>query len=560
MFCSQTAIFGEECSTYCIAQGDLEEARASGQEWGEADPRFDLSAIIPSKISEQWDALLGHVDEPIYFIPSKRKPAPTWWRLAHLLLIAADEACYGVGRHSSSAASPESHEGVSWVDLIVRIIEEKEILRAYKNISSPGSGKSNGIIPLRPSSPTIADKLNKDIACVQPKVKTASVGSTLRTLSHNLALLPPRGQLRAHWLRPPAHDLGRPTRAGLNILLIPYPYHIKPSSFEAVSNHHQKSDWSWFDLKQEWLPANSNDIDQFTDFIRHLIKNANNTDLVHAVIFPELSLKWDIFEKILEMIKEEFPTVELLIAGSSNNCNGETGNYVLSANIYDIRSENKREKVRAALVTSRAKHHRWRIDKFQAKTYQIQKSFKRGSLWWEKIPIPRREVHTNVFREGSIFTALICEDLARSEPCHEVVRSLGPSLIFVLLMDGPQKPERWAARYSTVLSDDPGSSVLTFTSRGLIESSNATRPTRQKDWSIALWKDNSGRAVPIKCHPRNQGTLVRLIAEESSEFTLDERLQKSVCTWKLPEKSRQTQIDISSSHPDLVDLIMNGFK
>ena len=70
------------------------------------------------------------------------------------------------------------------------------------------------------------------------------------------------------------------------------------------------------------------------------------------------------------------------------------------------------------------------------------------------------------FRRKSIFSALICEDLARSEPCHSAVRSVGPNLVFVLLMDGPQIASRWSARYATSLADDPGSAVLTLTSRG----------------------------------------------------------------------------------------------
>ncbi len=49
-------------------------------------------------------------------------------------------------------------------------------------------------------------------------------------------------------------------------------------------------------------------------------------------------------------------------------------------------------------------------------------------------------------------------------PLRTVIRSVGPNLVIVLLMDGPQLVRRWPGKYATVLSDDPGSAVLTVTS------------------------------------------------------------------------------------------------
>lgn len=66
------------------------------------------------------------------------------------------------------------------------------------------------------------------------------------------------------------------------------------------------------------------------------------------------------------------------------------------------------------------------------------------------------------------------------------------------LLDGPQLSSRWAARYASVLADDPGSAVLTLTSMGMARRS---RPHgRDASPVIALWKDPSRgiREIPLE--------------------------------------------------------------
>ncbi len=82
---------------------------------------------------------------------------------------------------------------------------------------------------------------------------------------------------------------------------------------------------------------------------------------------------------------------------------------------------------------------------------------------------------------------LVCEDLARLEPVGEVLRSVGPTLVVALLMDGPQLSGRWPGRYATVLADDPGCAVLTLTSIGMAVTSYGTGMAPNR--TIGLWKD-----------------------------------------------------------------------
>jgi hypothetical protein len=85
--------------------------------------------------------------------------------------------------------------------------------------------------------------------------------------------------------------------------------------------------------------------------------------------------------------------------------------------------------------------------------------------------------------------SLVCEDLAQNDDIAQLIRSVGPTVVICGLLDGPQLNSRWAARYASVLADDPGSAVLTLASRGMVERS---RPQgRDPSRVIALWKDSS---------------------------------------------------------------------
>ncbi len=53
-------------------------------------------------------------------------------------------------------------------------------------------------------------------------------------------------------------------------------------------------------------------------------------------------------------------------------------------------------------------------------------------------------------------------------PGATILRAVGPNLVVCLLLDGPQSKERWSTRAAAALADDPGSSVLTLTSLGML--------------------------------------------------------------------------------------------
>jgi hypothetical protein len=173
------------------------------------------------------------------------------------------------------------------------------------------------------------------------------------------------------------------------------------------------------------------------------------------------------------------------------------------------------------LTFHQSKHHRWRLDEGQILRYGLEKELDPKKKWWENIDLHDRKLQFSVDSRDGVIAALVCEDLARHEPVLPAISAVGPSLVVALLMDGPQLETRWSARYATVLAEDPGSSVLTLTSVGLIKKSNSGPTTGHK---IGLWKDRE-RPQPIELVLPDgfQGLILSLISKTGEQRTLDSR-------------------------------------
>ena len=68
--------------------------------------------------------------------------------------------------------------------------------------------------------------------------------------------------------------------------------------------------------------------------------------------------------------------------------------------------------------------------------------------------VPRRTIHFVEHGDEIAIVSLVCEDLAQIDSVAEVIRSVGPSVVYAPLLDGPQISSRWSARYASVLADD----------------------------------------------------------------------------------------------------------
>ena len=181
-------------------------------------------------------------------------------------------------------------------------------------------------------------------------------------------------------------------------------------------------------------------------------------------------------------------------------------------------------------LVSQKKHHRWRLDKPQIATYGLASSLRQNVQWWERHSIEQRELNFFQFRRDAVFASLICEDLARNDPCHEILRSVAPNLVFSLLMDGPQLSNRWPARYASTLADDPGCTVLTFTSYGLIGRSNENSDYTDSN-SVGLLRDSYGLTKELNLPPNKKGILLTLGSEDKKDYTIDGRPTMNASSW-----------------------------
>ena len=150
------------------------------------------------------------------------------------------------------------------------------------------------------------------------------------------------------------------------------------------------------------------------------------------------------------------------------------------------------------------KHHRWSLDEGQIYQYHLGGALHPHIRWWEAMEVPRRAVQFVEVGEGVVLAALVCEDLAQIDNVADAPVGR-PDGGHAPLLDGPQLTSRWAARYASVLADDPGSAVLTLTSSGMARRS---RPQgRDASPVIALWKDPVRGIREIALEAGAQGVL-----------------------------------------------------
>ena len=159
-------------------------------------------------------------------------------------------------------------------------------------------------------------------------------------------------------------------------------------------------------------------------------------------------------------------------------------------------------------------------------TYQLAGQLSISRNWWENIVLPERELHFLTLNRLT-WSVLICEDLARQDPAADLIRAVGPNLLIALLMDGPQKKERWAARYASVLAEDPGSSVLSITSLGMAKRSRpflrSTGQRAEPSRVIALWRDQMNGEVEICLDAGENACVLSLECKRRKEYSADGR-------------------------------------
>jgi hypothetical protein len=448
--------------------------------------------IIPTELEHSWEILRS---SDILLDASDPVKNQGWWDAAMILMAAADQASTGVGF---------AYTGTRVAYLV---------WEGYLAAKSP---KTPDVLPYLPHS--LCTEVPPQQACVQPKTRTPQIGCTIRSLSHNLALLPPIGEVKTHWDY--AISGNDNSDEPLNVLVVPFPYRITGTCFvPRESTEKPKSPRATlFDINQRWIAGlKAKDV---AHFIEQLIVSARKeVDAVHAVVLPEAALTEKMAVKVAQLLADE-AKIELFVSGVVAGSDGATPQNCTYSAVY------KGGQVVASWL--QAKHHRWKLDESQIRRYHLGHVLGKRRMWWEAVDVSERECHFFVFRDGASLAVLICEDLARVDPVQNVLRAVGPNLVIAVLMDGPQLERRWPGRYATVLADDPGSAVLTLTSLGLIRRSNM--PSEKGNRYIALWKEPLGIAQELELPDGAHALLLTISPGKEENVTADGRSDYEMTT------------------------------
>jgi hypothetical protein len=353
---------------------------------------------------------------------------------------------------------------------------------------------------------------------VLPKVRTPPTGSSMRSLSRYASLHGPG--VEARWYKLPARRPGADPRARhANLLLLPWPLRVRESDFHPVEGSVQRQAKEPFGL-YEFAPSEKLDL----DLLRRVIEAARDeVDSVDVVMLPESAVDETELDD-LEALLERLGVVSLISGVRRRSGPGQLpGNWVHTGISPGL------EKGRSPLNSGREhwfrvcqnKHHPWSLDEVQILQYHLGGALHPHVRWWEAIEVPRRAVRFIVLGDEITMVSLVCEDLAQIDDVAEVIRSVGPTFVFAPLLDGPQLTSRWAARYASVLADDPGSAVLTLTSYGMVQRCrpHGLDPSRV----IALWKDpvRGFRQIPLEAGA--QGVLLTVCGGRATRRSADGR-------------------------------------
>lgn len=528
---------------------------------------------------KDWREIIANRDEDIQSFCAGECDIPAWSKAALRLMILMDAACVGVGfiGHpiSENVAGAIEPAPLNWIKRELNFAISKKITvdvekntekwaerdsdtAWFSTITSDcltvkklkeESGQQELDVTMVESALSVFDA---NSCAVLPKTRTSTIGCTLRSMTHHLALLPPSSDVEARWRMPSDRPLN-PKKTpfedeahGLNLLVIPFPYKINARAFDKADPESDPIEWGFYDIHQNWLHDSSNgrsggSAAKFSEFVCQLMHQAiHELGEIHGVVFPEFALNSEFFQKVATDLRAEFALkepsqgFEFIVAGMSEeplewnhqSATRRRGNFVSLLGLqrlartktYPKQSRNPEWSLRG----SREKHHRWKLNGRQIERYGLSSRLDPKVSWWEGIPLSRRIIEFFQLRSGTSTTILICEDLARADPVQTVLRAIGPNLVIALLMDGPQRSYRWPGHYAGSLADDPGSSVLTLTSFGLIDRSAAFDGSHSR--SVGYFKGSYGKEeqelqLPVGAH----ALALRLVAKERNEHTLDGR-------------------------------------
>jgi hypothetical protein len=415
---------------------------------------------VPGMLAEEWGVVLRGADLPLVDLAAGRD-----WRVCTALLSVhaiADEACAGLGSYTERADGRGAGYRARARELLAR------------------TGSLARIAPRR--------------VRVLPKVRTPPTG---RPAFSRYACVQGAG-LEASWHKLPARHVGTDPRAEyVNLLLLPWPLRVRGSDFRPLPGSVQRLERDPFGFF-EFAPAEPLDLGLVE---RVLIAALDEVEDVDVVVMPEAAVAESEIDA-LEGVLDRHGVTQLTagVRGRSPAPGQYPRNWVHTGINPRLRKGvgPPEGPGRQWFHVHQSKHHRWSLDESQILQYHLAGALHPHVRWWEAMEIPPRSLHFVTVGEEITIVSLVCQDLAVSDELADVIRAVGPTVVFTVLLDGPQLTSRWAARYASVLADDPGSVVLTLTSFGMAQRSRP--PGHEASPIVALLKDadQGFREIPLE--------------------------------------------------------------
>lgn len=322
---------------------------------------------------------------------------------------------------------------------------------------------------------TLCWQVPMDRGRVLPKLLVPKVGQTVNNLSKNIAYIP-SNEVLPRWFFA-RNDLA--PFGSLNALLVPFPYSIANHCFQpSVSTNRVLPH---FVVEANWM-AEIGGVQALESLIGDLLSECKDRSItVNCIVLPELALKTSDASELAKRLAIRCNELTMLVCGvgGTRTCNHKSTG-VNECNVFFLDHRGIR------MHWAQSKHHQWKLTPGQIERYQLEEQLSTsGPECFEDFEIDRKCLLFSL-NDEFIVTTLICEDIARSTPVLPVIEALGPSLVIALLMDDAQLPIRWNAKKAESIWEAAGTSVLTFTSLGMV--ARSTFVDRANDAPIAYWQ------------------------------------------------------------------------
>jgi hypothetical protein len=430
---------------------------------------------LPALVAEEWAVVCERSGTTLDELATGRA-----WRICQALLTLhaiADEACAGTG--------------VSVADVLP--VGHRFRARARELLARTGT----------------LSRIDRQRLRVLPRVRNPVGGPSIRSLSRYVCVRGP--EVDVVWNRTPARTVGPGGAAAEgNVLMLPWPLRVDAEDFKqfGVVEVAGFEPHGFF----EFAPGELLDL----DLADRVLQSARDQEgSVEIVVLPESALRPGDIDELEALLTRH--RVWLVVAGVRERPDrgGRFGANWLHLGVwFGGRWWRYRQN----------KHHRWFLDDNQIEQYHLAAALPPtppGVRWWEAMAVPRRAVQVVELADGVTLVSLVCEDLARIDEVADVLRAIGPTLVVVTLLDGPQLASRWAARYASVLADDPGSAVVTLTSFGFVQRS--LPPGRPPSRVVSLWKDPVRGLREIPLDADGHGVMIHIQVGRTTRRTADGR-------------------------------------